>query len=461
MLARKPRQPTAAECCGDGCAVCVYDIYAQELTIWENECKRELQYGYGRRELQQGSVISPDHYKLFVLQKIRKMTECCSKYTFAINDFGSIGYGIGQHLIMRASVDGEIVTRQYTPVSLPSALGFFEVIIKVYPTGKMSKYIRTLKEGCSVEWRGPLGRLDYKPNMHKHMLMLAAGTGIAPMVQVLRHITSMDDDYTMVHLLFGMAKYRDIYLKDELDELKRFWNVSILYCLSDSSERPRGLRNDDHHPAPCYLRGPLRPPMRLVTTGWQRRDSAHAKSQQARASIGIVSTEIMAAGCDDDELSECLELIDEHERRKAEERNEKLIREAEERHLEMKRLEIELLKARGSSEGSEASSGVERKSFRMKDLMQPYRSGEDMGLFLVLPFEKECWPAEREPFSHFGRRYQGLQITGGGRGMQQSRIEVSTASAHQHCLHRPLPTKVDDLCTSRSRPAAGEAVTKQ
>ncbi|KAL3185348.1 hypothetical protein MRX96_030165 [Rhipicephalus microplus] len=33
----------------------------------------------------------------------------------------------------------------------------------------------------------------------------------------------------------------------------------------------------------------------------------------------------------------------------------------------------------------------------------------------------------------------------GARGLQQSRIEASTASAHQHCLHRPLPTKVDDL----------------
>lgn len=67
------------------------------------------------------------------------------------------------------------------------------------------------------------------------MLLLAAGTGIAPMVQVLRHITSMEEDYTMVRLLFGTAKYRDIYLKDELDELKHFWNVSILYCLSDVS----------------------------------------------------------------------------------------------------------------------------------------------------------------------------------------------------------------------------------
>lgn len=96
---------------------------------------------------------------------------------------------------------------------------------------------------------------------------------------------------------------------------------------------------------------------------------------------------------DDDELSECLELIEEEkkekQRREAEERNERLRREAEERELEMKRLEVELVKARSNSGGSEASSGVERKSFRMKDLMQPYRSGEDIGLFLV-NFERTC-----------------------------------------------------------------------
>ncbi|KAH8019815.1 hypothetical protein HPB51_022549 [Rhipicephalus microplus] len=233
----------------------------------------------------------------------------------------------------------------------------------------------------------------------------------------------------------------------------------------ESSERPRGLRNDDHHPAPRYLLGPLRPPTPLVTTGWQRRDSAHAKSQQARASIGIVSTEIMAAGCDDDKLSECLELIDEHERRKAEEkeRNERLIREAAERDLETKRLEMELLKARGSSEGQKnlaygdgvvcalTRSKARELATRAAPLDVPSRITEKAGdgeptntvdtittstdqvsdeggdeneedplesgiVFLawwthVLSSEKECWPAEREPFSNFGRRYQRLQIT--------------------------------------------------
>lgn len=236
LLARKPKKPSAAECCGNGCALCVNDVYEQELAIWEIECMQELHYGPGRREPQAGPAISPKYYKSFVLQNIKKVTECCSRYIFVMDDIGCLGFSIGQHLIMRASVDGEIITRQYTPISPPSALGFFEVIIKVYPQGRMSKYIKTLKEGCSVDWRGPLGGLDYKPNAYKHMLLLAAGTGIAPMIQVLRHITSSDEDYTMVRLLFGIAKYREIYLKNELDELKRFWNVSILYCLSDETK---------------------------------------------------------------------------------------------------------------------------------------------------------------------------------------------------------------------------------
>lgn len=231
LLSRKPRKPAADECCGSGCILCVNDIYEQELAIWELECMRELQFGPNYRESQQGPAIRPDCYKSFTLQAIKKITGCCSRYVFAVGDVGCLGLAVGQHLIMRASVDGEMVTRQYTPISSPSSIGFFEVMIKVYPQGKMSKYIRTLQEGSSVEWRGPFGGLDYKPNMHKHLLLLAAGTGITPMIQVLHHITSMADDYTMVRLLFGVACYNEIYLKKELDELKRFWNISVVYCL--------------------------------------------------------------------------------------------------------------------------------------------------------------------------------------------------------------------------------------
>lgn len=131
LLSRKPRKPAAEECCGSGCTLCVNDIYEQELAIWELECMRELQYGPNYRESQQGPAISPDCYRSFTLRAVKSITACCSRYVFAVGDAGYLSFTVGQHLIMRASVDGEMVTRQYTPISSPSDIGFFEVMIKV------------------------------------------------------------------------------------------------------------------------------------------------------------------------------------------------------------------------------------------------------------------------------------------------------------------------------------------
>lgn len=99
---------------------------------------------------------------------------------------------------------------------------------------------------------------------------------------------------------------------------------------------------------------------------------------------------IEAVGADDDELSECLELMKEREQdeRKKAEAEAEAQRRADE--LEMKRLELEILKAASGSRVGEASSGGGvQLSFKMKDLMQPFKVGEDMGLFLV-NFERTC-----------------------------------------------------------------------
>ena len=33
-------QKTKTGCCGNGCVPCVFDIYEEEVKIWESECKR-------------------------------------------------------------------------------------------------------------------------------------------------------------------------------------------------------------------------------------------------------------------------------------------------------------------------------------------------------------------------------------------------------------------------------------
>lgn len=55
--------------------------------------------------------------------------------------------------------------------------------------------------------------------MKKHVGMIAGGTGIAPMMQVLREILDNPQDKTIVHLLFVNRHEQDILLKEEIDRL--------------------------------------------------------------------------------------------------------------------------------------------------------------------------------------------------------------------------------------------------
>jgi cytochrome-b5 reductase len=143
----------------------------------------------------------------------------------------------GQHLIMKCSADENqnvVVTRAYTPISdlKYSNMGQFEVLIKLYESGKMSKYIQKLKDDDVVEWRGPCGNFSYVPNSYRHLLMLCAGTGIAPMYPIAKSIVENDLDETLIHLLFTCKGSEDILLRDEMQQLCLYWNFHAEIFLS-------------------------------------------------------------------------------------------------------------------------------------------------------------------------------------------------------------------------------------
>ena len=67
---------------------------------------------------------------------------------------------------------------------------------------------------------------------YSHILLLAAGTGIAPMIQVIRHIVNNEDDETFIRLLYACRDYEDILMKADIDEWTSCWNFTVLYALS-------------------------------------------------------------------------------------------------------------------------------------------------------------------------------------------------------------------------------------
>lgn len=100
----------------------------------------------------------------------------------------------------RGTVDDLEIQRAYTPISPANTEGYFEVLIK-----------------------------------YGELLMLAAGTGLAPMVPILQSITDNAEDETFVTLVGCFKTFEGIYLKAFLQEQARFWNVRTFFVLSQEN----------------------------------------------------------------------------------------------------------------------------------------------------------------------------------------------------------------------------------
>ncbi|CAO3582953.1 unnamed protein product [Absidia cylindrospora] len=82
--------------------------------------------------------------------------------------------------------------------------------------------------------RGPKGNFNYTPNLARAIGMIAGGTGITPMLQIVRAILKNPDDKTKVNLIFANVNEEDILLKKELDELvSKHDNFDVYYVLNN------------------------------------------------------------------------------------------------------------------------------------------------------------------------------------------------------------------------------------
>jgi cytochrome-b5 reductase len=113
--------------------------------------------------------------------------------------------------------------RSYTPISGDHQPGYFDLLIKSYPTGNISKHMASMTVGQTLRVKGPKGAFVYTPNMVRHFGMIAGGTGITPMLQVVRAIIRgrAAGDKTEVDLIFANVTPQDILLKEDLDALAK------------------------------------------------------------------------------------------------------------------------------------------------------------------------------------------------------------------------------------------------
>lgn len=126
--------------------------------------------------------------------------------------------------------------QNYTPV--PSVNGELNLMVKVYPTGRMSKYLGSLKVGDSVEIKGPFGHFIYNHGTAEKINLIAIGSGITPMFQILHAIAEEakkeDKKVVQVRLIYGNRSEEDIALKNEIEDLIKVdpKSIEVYHALS-------------------------------------------------------------------------------------------------------------------------------------------------------------------------------------------------------------------------------------
>ncbi|PHH82196.1 hypothetical protein CDD82_6754 [Ophiocordyceps australis] len=185
-------------------------------------------------ELLQRGWLDPVEYKPLPLSDKKMLSHDVCRLTFKLPSADTvIGLPIGQHVAIKASVDGETVSRSYTPTSNNSDKGILQLTIKMYANGKLTNgYLNKLAVGDEVLFRGPKGAMRYHRNLCANLGMICGGTGITPMFQLIRAICQDDRDVTNVSLIFANKTEEDILLRKQLDEFaKGYSNVSVYYLI--------------------------------------------------------------------------------------------------------------------------------------------------------------------------------------------------------------------------------------
>lgn len=232
-----PIKPQESDCCNSGCNPCIFSVYEEQM--------KKFLKGINNYKPQY-NCINQSSYSVFKLTNIEKHTKNCNLYTFEYtrpkneknikdNNTFSIIYNPGQHLLLKADLKDDYFTRAYTPIFIENQKALqFTVVIKLYPNGKMSKYLQTLTIGSETLWRGPYG--DFEINFDwKNIIFIAQGTGIAPFYSIICAILNNEDCYTKLNLWY-CCDSENVIFRAELFDFAHFWNFKYVLFINNAKK---------------------------------------------------------------------------------------------------------------------------------------------------------------------------------------------------------------------------------
>lgn len=157
-------------------------------------------------------VITPAEHAVTVE---RNEAVCRTLVRLRLRPSGDFDFYPGQFL--EIEVPGCDEWRSYSMASAPGRRGEIDLVIQKLPGGLFSEKLPELRPGTELRIRGPFGT-SYLRAGDRPVLLVAGGSGIAPMLSILESL-AMADDRRAVDFYYGVRTRADLPLEDEITAL--------------------------------------------------------------------------------------------------------------------------------------------------------------------------------------------------------------------------------------------------
>jgi ferredoxin-NADP reductase len=172
---------------------------------------------------------------------VREETGDVNTYVLRPNArFGT--YLPGSYVTLHLTIDGRPVQRAYSLSSPPGDDGLIAITVKRVPGGVVSNHLaRALIPGQVLELSAPRGQFVLDAEPKERLLMISAGSGITPVMSMLRQLVQRNSTSEITFLHFARTP-EDVIFARELSEIAERANVNVMVCVEEADETWTGLR---------------------------------------------------------------------------------------------------------------------------------------------------------------------------------------------------------------------------
>jgi NAD(P)H-flavin reductase len=145
-------------------------------------------------------------------------------------DLGESGFSFAAGQAVMAGLHGSVLRKPYSIASSPreaERTGYIELLVQIDDSGGPDPHLELATRGTPLDLEGPFGTFTLPAlGSGGRLLLVAGGTGIAPLRSMLMEALSVEDP-PAVHVVYSARAVDELAYREELEGLERDGRIEL------------------------------------------------------------------------------------------------------------------------------------------------------------------------------------------------------------------------------------------